>query len=161
MKSANRPSPILTAFALLVLSALAVIVAMFTVTAPMTAQHYSTTDWFPEFEPTHVQLGLIAMVFGICVEALIIVTGVLVFYIQINRIFRPSALRLVDVLVVAALIATFMPLLASFFVPGPPQLWTLLIVSFIVGIVIALVLVVLRFLLCRAVAMHVELDEVV
>ena len=59
-------------------------------------------------------------------------------------------------LVATVLTATMLP-----FIPGPPALALLIIGSVLVGITLFLVLSVLRSLLCRAVLMRVELDEVV
>ena len=78
-----------------------------------------------------------------------------------DRIFRASALWLVDALVSAVVAATLLVIVALFFIPGPPQLFELVVAAVPVGATIALVLLVMRSLLRSAVAMHVELDEVV
>ena len=85
----------------------------------------------------------------------------LVGYIRADRIFSPSALRLVDGLVAAVAAGTLLAIVALFFIPGPPQLFLLVEASVLVGATILLVLMVMRSLLRRAVSMHVELGEVV
>jgi hypothetical protein len=115
----------------------------------------------PVLAPVQNQLVVVALGFGVCVEVLLVVTGVLVGYIRADRIFYPSALRLVDALVLAVVAATLLVIVALFFIPGPPQLFLLVEAAVPVGATITLVLLVMRSLLRRAVAMHDELDEVV
>ncbi|GGC79437.1 hypothetical protein GCM10011512_02610 [Tersicoccus solisilvae] len=119
------------------------------------------TSFLPELAPVQDQLVAAALAFGVCIEALLAITGVLVGYIRTDRIFRPSALRLVDALVVAVVAATVVVIVALFFIPGPPQLFLLVEAGIPVAATMTLVLLVLRSLLSRAVAMHGELDEVV
>ncbi|HWU46658.1 MAG TPA: DUF2975 domain-containing protein [Humibacter sp.] len=118
-------------------------------------------QFLPELAPTQSALTAIALSFGLCVEALLVATGVLVGYIRADRIFRPSAFGWVNVLVIAVVVATLLAIVALFFIPGPPQLFILVEACVPVGATVTLVLLVMRSLLGRAVAMHVELDEVV
>jgi hypothetical protein len=117
--------------------------------------------FFPEFAPVRPPLLALALAFGLCAEVLLVVTGVLVGYIHADRIFHPAALRLVDVLVLAVVVATLLVFATLFFIPGPPQLFLLVVAALPVGATVVLVLLVLRSLLRRAVSMRVELDEVV
>ncbi len=118
-------------------------------------------EFLPVLAPTKGQLGAVAMAFGICVAVILVATGMLVGYATSDRIFRLSALRWVDVLVGAFAVGTALVVVALFFIPGPPQLFLLVEACVLVGITITLVLLVMRALLRRAVAMHVELDGVV
>lgn len=118
-------------------------------------------EFLPVLAPTQGPLIAVALAFGVCVEALLIITGVLVGYIYADRIFHPGALRWVDALVASVVAATLLVIVALFFIPGPPQLFVLVEAGVPAGVTIALVLLVMRRLLSRAVAMHVELDEVV
>jgi hypothetical protein len=118
-------------------------------------------DYLPDLGPTIRQLGGIALAFGICVAVVLVSTGVLVGYVQTDRIFRPSALRWVNVLVGAFVVGTALVGLALFFIPGPFPFFALVEGCLALTITIDLVLLVLRTLLRRAVGMHLELDEVV
>ncbi|MCI4658922.1 DUF2975 domain-containing protein [Cryobacterium zhongshanensis] len=141
------------------LGVLAILVAVGLLGAAASAGELAA--FLPVLAPVQGPLIMVAIAFGLCIEALILMTGVLVGYIRVDRIFSPSALRLVDGLVVAVVIATLLVIVALFFIPGPPQLFLLVEAAVPVGATIALVLLVMRSLLRRAVAMHVELDEVV
>lgn len=118
-------------------------------------------ELLPVLAPTQEQLAAVAMAFGVCLALILVATGVLVGYTRSDRIFRRAALRWVDVLVGAFGLGTALVVVALFFIPGPPQLFLLVEACVPVGIAITLVLLVMRALLRRAVAMHVELDEVV
>ncbi|WP_165310872.1 DUF2975 domain-containing protein [Microbacterium protaetiae] len=118
-------------------------------------------EFLPVLAPTKGQLAVIAMAFGVCVLVILVATGVLVGYTRSDRIFRPATLRWVDVLVGAFVVGTAVVVAALFFIPGPPQLFLLVEACVPTGIAITLVLLVMRALLRRAVAMQVELDEVV
>ena len=118
-------------------------------------------DFLPGLAPNRYALTAIAVAMGLCLEVLLVVTGVLVGYIRADRIFHPTALRWVDVLVAAVVVATLLAAVALLFIPGPPQLFILVEACVPVGATIVLVLLVMRSLLRRAVVMHVELDEVI
>lgn len=117
--------------------------------------------FLPGFAFARGPLIALDLAFGLCVEVLLVVTGVLVGYIVVDRIFRPSALRWVDVLVSTAAAATVLVFATLFFIPGPPQLFLFMVGAVAVGVTVVLVLLVLRSLLRRAVSINVELDEVV
>ncbi len=159
MVSSTRPSGVITWLTWTALGVLAVLVAVGEIGAAQSAE--ALAEFLPVLAPTHGPLVLVAMGFGGCIEVLLVVTGVLVGYIRADRIFHPSALRLVDVIVGAVVVATLLVVMALFFIPGPPQLFLLVEAGVLVGATIVLVLLVMRSLLRRAVAMHVELDEVV
>jgi hypothetical protein len=159
MNPPKRPSEIMIWLTWSALGVLAFLVAVGVVSAAWTSGQL--IQFLPVLAPVQGQLVAVAMAFGVCVEVLLVVTGVLVGYIRADRIFRPSALWLVDALVIAVVAATLLVIVALFFIPGPPQLFELVVAAVPVGATIALVLLVMRSLLRRAVAMHVELDEVV
>ena len=116
---------------------------------------------YPEFASIRIPLVVLALAFGLCVEALLFVTGILIGYIQADRIFGTSALRWVNALVALVALATLVVFATLFYIPGPPPLALLIMAALPVGATVALVLLVMRRLLGRAVAMRVELDEVV
>ena len=117
--------------------------------------------FLPDFNFAQGPLIALELAFGLCIEVLLLVTGVLIGYIVTDRIFRPSALRWVNVLVGAAVIATGLVFATLAFIPGPPQLYLFMFGASAVGATIVLVLLVLRSLLRRAMSISVELDEVV
>lgn len=141
------------------LGALAILVAAGALSAAGSADELA--QFLPELVPVQGQLVAVALAFGVCIEVLLVVTGVLVGHIRADRIFHPSALRLVDALVITVVVATLLVIVTLFFIPGPPQLFLLVEAAVPVGVTITLVLLVMRSLLHRAVAMHGELDEVV
>lgn len=116
---------------------------------------------YPEFADIHIPLVVAAILFGVCVEIILVVTAILVGYIRNGRIFSPSSLRLVSILTAGLSIGTIIIMLTLFFIPGPPALGLLLVGTALVGISLTLVVLVLRSLLYRAVFMRAELDEVV
>ena len=115
----------------------------------------------PEFADLQSPLLALAWAIGVCAEAVLAATALLVGYIHQDRIFDRAAARAVDLLVLTVIIATV--LIASLlpFIPGPPLLALLIFGGVLLGITLSLVLSVLRSLLRRAVLMRVELDEVV
>ena len=117
--------------------------------------------FLPDFDFARGPLIALEVAFGLCIEVLLAVTGVLVGYIVADRIFRPAALRWVDVLVGTAAVATLLVFATLVFIPGPPQLFLFMVGATAVGATIVLVLLVMRSLLRRAVSINVELDEVV
>lgn len=159
MAASNRTSGIVTWFTWIALGMLAFLVAVCSIGIAGSAEQL--VGFLPVLAPTQGPLIAVALAFGACVEALLVTTGVLVGYIRADRIFHPSALRLVDALVAAVVVATLLVIVALFFIPGPPQLFLLVEAGVPAGATIALVLLVMRRLLRRAIAMHVELDEVV
>jgi hypothetical protein len=117
--------------------------------------------FLPDFAYSRAPLIALELAFGLCIEVLLLITGVLVGYIVANRIFRPSALRWANALVTAAAVATALVFATVFFIPGPPQLFISMVGASVIGVTVVLVLVVLRHLLHQAVSIRVELDEVV
>jgi hypothetical protein len=116
---------------------------------------------YPEFANLQGPLVFAALAFGVCVEIVLLVTGVLVGYTRDSRIFGPSALKLVDLMVSALGAATAFVVFALFYIPGPPALALLLLGGALMGAAFVLVVLVLRSLLRAATVMRVELDEVV
>ena len=58
--------------------------------------------FLPDFAFPRGPLIALELAFGLCIEVILFVVGVLVGYAVTDRIFRPSVLRWVDVLVGAA-----------------------------------------------------------
>jgi len=157
--STQTTSIIMTTVTRIALGALMVAVLLGEVSIVASAELMATE--YPEFAALEGPLIAAAMAFGLCVETMLIVTAVLVGYIRHERIFRPAALRLVDVLIAAALASTVIVGLVLVAIPGPPALAMALLSGILVGATFSLVLTVLRTLLRQAMSMRVELDEVV
>ena len=115
----------------------------------------------PEFANLRTPLLALALAICVCVEAMLVATAILVGYIRQDRIFNRAAARMVDLLVIAVMVATVLTSSLLPFIPGPPALAIMIISSVLMGITLFLVLMVLRSLLRRTVLMRVELDEVV
>ena len=121
----------------------------------------STVNAYPEFADIHVPLVAAAILFGVCVEVILVITGKLVGYIRDGRIFGSSSLRLVDIMAASLAAGTVTVACALFLIPGPPALGLLMVGGVLVGATLTLVLLVLRSLLRKAAFMRAELDEVV
>lgn len=121
----------------------------------------SMAEAYPEFADLQSPLVAAAITFGVCVEIVLVITGILVGYIRDGRIFRSSSLRLVDIMAGTLAVATVIVVGTLFLIPGPPALGLLLLAGALVGATFTLVLLVLRSLLRKAAFMRVELDEVV
>ncbi|GAA1122310.1 DUF2975 domain-containing protein [Arthrobacter flavus] len=151
------PTTILVTRAALALLLIAVVVGQIAVF--ITAQSLAST--YPEFANLQVPLVTAGVIFGVCVQVILVITGILVGYIQDGRIFGSSSLRLVDIMAGTLAVATVIVVSTLFLIPGPPALGLLLLGSALVGATFTLLLLVLRSLLHRAAFMRVELDEVV
>lgn len=116
---------------------------------------------YPEFADLEAPLVGAAILFGICVEVVFIITGVLVGYVRNDRIFGKTALRLIDLLIAVIAFATIIIAFTLFLIPGPPALGLLILGGAVFGSAFTLILLVLRHLLLGAVSMRVELEEVV
>ena len=116
---------------------------------------------YPEFADLQGPLVTAAIAFGMCVQTVLVITGVLAGHTRDGRIFGSQALRLVDVMAGVLVLATLLILGTLFFIPGPPALGLLILGCALVAATITLVLLVLRSLLHRAAFMRVELDEVI
>jgi hypothetical protein len=151
------PATVLVTRVALALLFLAVITGQIAVV--LTAQFLVET--YPEFSDLQGPLVSAAILFGICTQVVLVITGVLVGYIQDSRIFEPTSLKLVDVMAITLATATATVAATLFWVPGPPALGLLLLGGALVGATITLVLLTLRSLLRRTASMRVELDGVV
>ena len=102
-----------------------------------------------DYERVKTQLTVLAVIFGLCCQGALVQIGVLVGYILFDRLFRPSALVVVDALVVTLAVATAAVLIVTLVAPGPLPIVAGLFASTILGVTVALVLLVLRSLLRR------------
>ncbi|MGW9404877.1 DUF2975 domain-containing protein [Arthrobacter sp. NPDC055585] len=121
----------------------------------------SMVNTYPEFGDIHFPLVAAGIVFGICVELVLVITGILVGYIRDGRIFGSSSLRLVDIMAAGLAAGSATVAFTLFLIPGPPALGLILVGGVLVGVTVTLVVLVLRSLLHRAAFMRAELDEVV
>jgi hypothetical protein len=106
--------------------------------------------FFPQLDL--VRAPLVALGVAVCasIEAMLVITCVLVACASANRAFDPPAPRLVDALVLLGAVATVLVCAASFFVHGPPQLYLLVLAATPIGATATLLLAVLRSGLRRA-----------
>lgn len=121
----------------------------------------SLAEDYPEFSDLQAPLVGAAILFGICVQVVLLITGILVGRIRDGRIFAPSSLKLVDLMAVTLAIATLIVVGILFFIPGPPALGLLVIGGALVGVALTLVLLTLRSLLRKTASMRTELDGVI
>jgi len=154
-----RPSAITSAFAWVALGILALGVIGAEVVVVESAR--SMARLYPEFADLEAPLVTAALLFGLCVEAVLVITGLLVWCIRQGRIFDRAALRLVDALVLALVLATLVVASTLPFLPGPPALVLAVLGGIVTGIALTLVVLNLRSLLREAASMRLELDEVV
>ena len=115
----------------------------------------------PEFANLRTPLLALALAICVCVETMLVATAILVGYIRQDRIFNRAAARMVDLLVIAVMVATVLTASLLPLIPGPPALAIMIISSVLMGITLFLILMVLRSLLRRTVLMRAELDKVV
>jgi len=160
MKSSRRSAPFVTTMLLwLALGALALgilaVGAVVVETAGTLAQQH------PEFAYLQGPLIALAVVFGICLEAVLIITALLVGSIYSGHIFGPTASKLVDALVAVLMIASGVLIAVLLVTPGPPALSLAIFGGALAGATFTLVVVVLRSLLQQAAHMRLELDEVI
>jgi hypothetical protein len=116
---------------------------------------------YPEFADLESPLVAAAIAFGVCVEAVLVITALLVGSIRRGRIFDRAALRLVDALVFTLIVATALVAVVLPLLPGPPALIFTVLGGVLTGTAFVLVVLVLRSLLRQAAFMRLELDEVV
>ena len=154
-----RPLNVITIVTWMALGALAVVIVvggvlLFPVSASLARDN-------PEFADLQTPLLALALAIGVCAEAVLAVTAVLVGFIHQDRIFDRAAARTVDLLVLTVVAATVLTAFLLPFIPGPPPLALLIFGGVLLGITLSLVLSVLRLLLRRAVLIRAELAEVV
>lgn len=116
--------------------------------------------FIPEFAPDKTSLVVLAIAFGACIQAALVMVGILIGFIQADRMFDRAALVFVDALLGAIGLATLVLVPAFTMMPAPPFA-ALMIAGIAFGITVMLILVLLRALLRRATLLHVELEEVV
>lgn len=116
---------------------------------------------FPEFRA--LRLPLLTLAVGWCVAsgAGLAIVLALITRIARGRMLRPGSLRLVDALTGCLALGAALVAAALTLVPGPPPLGFALLALTVGGLALAAVVLVLRSLLRRAIALHDELDEVV
>jgi hypothetical protein len=119
----------------------------------------------PEYE--HLRIPMFALMFsgGLCVQAGVVATAVLVGRVRSGRILEPGAIRWVDLLVgavtIAGLITVALVIVMRVADALPPGAMLILVLGGVGLLVLDLLLLVLRSLLRRAIVMRGELDEVV
>lgn len=159
IRPADGPSLATTALTWLALAILAALVlavgiGLFPVSESMAHQ-------FPEFAGLRAPLLTLSIGILVCVETALVTTAFLVSQIRQHKIFGATAARMVDLLIITVLVATFLTAATLPYLPGPPALMIVVVGAVLVGIALLLVLIVLRSLLRRTVLMRMELDEVV
>lgn len=121
----------------------------------------SMASAYPEFAHLEAPLVGTALLFGICIEVVLVITAILVGYIRDERIFGSTSRKLIDVMAATLAAATAILMGTLFLIPGPPALGLLVIGGALVGATLTMVLLVLRSLLRKTAFMRAELDGVV
>ena len=157
--NSSRPRPVLAWLTTIALGLVAIAAVAASIWLVWVAD--SAARSYPEFR--HLEVPLLIGSLGViaCVEGVLVVTGILVWQVRADRIFLPSALRLVSVLVVLLAAATVIVVVIIPLVPGPPALVFGLVGIALVGVTVTFVVVVLRALLRRVSIMREELEGVV
>jgi hypothetical protein len=156
---APRPSAVTTILAWMALGILAL--GVVGAEAVLVQSAREAARLYPEFAHLEAPLVTAALVFGVCIEVILVITGLLVWSIPHERIFDRDARRLVDALVIALIAATLVVASTLPFLPGPPALVLAVLGGIIAGTAVTLVVLNLRSLLREASLMRLELDEVV
>ncbi|MCI2237782.1 DUF2975 domain-containing protein [Paenibacillus sp. TRM 82003] len=127
---------------------------------------WQSADAYPELAGLAVPYTIAAIVVLACVQAAVVAVWVLLSLVQDRRIFDPAALRWVDVIIVAAAVATAVTvatlthLISWVGVGGPPAL-LLQAASLVGGVSFVLLMVVMRALLRSATVLSSEMAAVV
>ena len=154
----QRHSPVTAAVTWITLGALAAGVVLAEVVVATTAR--SMAELYPEFAHLETPLLSAALVFGLWIEAVLLITAVLLFSIQNGRILDRAALHLVDGLVAALALATLTIVVVLPLLPGPPALALAVLGGIIAGTAVTLVALRLRSRLRHAAFMRLELRSV-
>ena len=119
----------------------------------------------PEYARWYLPLLIPSLALGLCIQAAVVATGVLVARVRSGRILETSAVRWVDVLIgaitLAGLLSVVLVVLLRLADAVPPGVMLVLVLGGAGLGVLDLVLLVLRSLLHRAIILRSELDEVV
>lgn len=155
----RHTSPTATVLAWVGLGALGLVV--FTLAVSILSSVPSLARRYPEFTGLQAPSTVGVLAVGVCIEAALAITGLLVAAIRDGRIFERGSLRLVDALITVLIVATVVFATTLLFIPGPLALGLVVLGGVFMGATAVLVLVALRSLLREAMAMQHELAEVV
>ncbi|PPB47861.1 hypothetical protein C4K88_16655 [Arthrobacter pityocampae] len=109
----------------------------------------SMAEAYPEFVDLQVPLVSAAISFGVCMEVVLVLGGVLLGSARDGCILEPIPLRLTGIMAGTLAVATAIVMVTLFVIPGPPALGLLLIGGALVGLISTLVLLALRSRLHR------------
>ena len=122
-------------------------------------------EQLPQYEVLRTPMFALMAAGGVCVQAGVVATAVLVARVRAGTILEPRAVRWVDVLVgavtLAGLITVALVVILRIVDALPPGAMLLLVLGGVGLLVLDLLLLVLRSLLHRAIILRAELDEVV
>lgn len=122
-------------------------------------------ELLPQYEAARGWLFALMFGGGLCVQAGVVATAVLVARVRAGTILEPRAVRWVDGLVgtvtLAGLITVALVVILRIVDALPPGAMLLLVLGGVGLLVLDLLLLVLRSLLHRAIILRAELDEVV
>lgn len=120
---------------------------------------------YPEVAEWQLPLLVHVIAIGVCAQAGVVATAVLVSRVRSGRMLESGAIRWVDGLIgtvtVAGLVLCSLVVALRLADVMPPGIMVIIVVSGLGGLVLDLVLLVLRSLLHRAIVLRAELDEVV
>jgi hypothetical protein len=126
---------------------------------------YYRSELPPVLQVYIAPLLVLGLAFGVCVQIGTLATAVLVARVRTGRVLEISAVRWVDALVgtttIAGLITVALSVVFRLADALPPGIMLLLVLFGVGLLVLDLLLLVLRSLLRRAIALRAELDEVV
>lgn len=122
-------------------------------------------EQLPQYEAARGWIFALMFAGGLCVQAGVVATAVLVARVRAGTILEPRAVRWVDGLVgtvtLAGLITVALVVILRIVDALPPGAMLLLVLGGVGLLVLDLLLLVLRSLLHRAIILRSELDEVV
>ncbi|MDP3950553.1 DUF2975 domain-containing protein [Microbacterium sp.] len=125
----------------------------------------ATADRFPEFANLEIPGIIAAVVFLICVEVVLICIWRLLSLVRTERIFSSKAFIYVDVIIATMIAASLIIIISNVVIllaeAGSPSILLVSVLGVVVGIALALLVVVLRGLLRKALELEQDMSEVV
>lgn len=125
----------------------------------------ATADRFPEFAHLEIPGVIAAVVFLVCVEVVLVCIWRLLSLVRTERIFSRNAFVYVDVIIGSMIAASLIIIVSNVIIAGAkagsPSILLVSILGVVVGFALALLVVVLRGLLRKALELEQDLSEVV
>lgn len=125
----------------------------------------ATADRFPEFARLEIPGIIAAVVFLVCVEVVLICIWRLLSLVRTERIFSSKAFIYVDAIIAMMLTASLIIVVSNLIIlgaqAGSPSILLVSVLGIVVGIALALLVVVMRGLLRKALELEQDMSEVV